>query len=123
MPSFTPPSPLTASAAPKPVATASATLGNAAETARAERPFVLAWLGCGGDPPTGIYSPRGLTTRQPEKPLGEIELATAPTEALAEVSALIMRPSCVGLEGAKRELDRAFQKTTTGGDVMVWVRR
>jgi hypothetical protein len=74
-------------------------------------------------PPTGIYSPRGLAARQPEKPLGEIELATAPTEALADVSALIIRPGCIGLEGAKRELDRAFQKTTTGGDVAVWVRR
>jgi len=51
----------------------------------------IAWLGCGGDPPLGIFTPPGLAERKPERNLGEERVHAAALDELREANALVLR--------------------------------
>jgi hypothetical protein len=88
----------------------------------AETPTRVAWLGCGGDPPLGVYVPANLDKRQPERAITPLELSNDPTPALAGASVAILRPSCAGLEPAMSVLNASFRRVMGAGDVSLWVR-
>jgi hypothetical protein len=102
-----------------------------AQAALATAPTRIAWLGCGGDPATGLYSPRelarrnqpGETSEQRERAQRwEEKLSQSPRGALTQANALIVRASCpeVGrmLDGLRTEFEMRIQ----AGDVTVWAR-
>lgn len=90
--------------------------------AGADAPTRLAWLGCGGDPVAGVYSPRGLTERRVERRLDASQLAGDPAAALAGVSLLILRPACPEMKAATAEIERSFRRLIQAGDVALWTR-
>ena len=85
----------------------------------------IAWLGCGGDPPMGIYAPRGLAekSRHPETGLARVAIEREPLAALADANALVLRPSCHGLGGVQSAISPEWAPATSAGDVHVWVRK
>ncbi len=83
----------------------------------------IAWLGCGGDPPLGIYRPAGLVKRDPEKTLTESQVENDTQAALRGVDALVLRPSCDYASKAKPAIERQFDLHATAGDVGLWTRR
>jgi hypothetical protein len=90
---------------------------------RSATPTTIAWLGCSGDPPLGMYTPRGLVARTPATTLSEDRVRDAPLDAVAEANAVILRPSCGYLSKAVAEIPNQFVTTRKAGDVAVWVRR
>jgi hypothetical protein len=100
------------------------TLDLESSPAAAAAPTRIVWLGCGGDPVLGIYSPRALAQgKQPEIPLDATALAQRPDETLREANAAIVRSSCGSLSSAHSELARSFEAALSAGGVSVWVRR
>jgi hypothetical protein len=86
-------------------------------------PLRIAWLGCGGDPPTGIYAPPRLVPRIPEKKLTVDQLVTDPQASLLGVDALVLRPSCDYTGKVKPTIESQFNQYTTEGDVSLWIRK
>jgi hypothetical protein len=95
----------------------------ARDAALAARPTRIAWLGCGGDPPLGIFTPSGLAARTPERKLREDAVRTAPLSEIAEANALVLRPSCGYLAGVEAQVAQQFKQMVKAGDVALWVRR
>lgn len=85
-------------------------------------PTRIAWLGCGGDPPTGIYATRELAPRNPSIALSEQSLRDGPLQALAWANALVLRPSCDAVSAIMGSLRTEFEARIDAGDVSVWVR-
>jgi hypothetical protein len=96
---------------------------NPKNSAWSAEPTRIAWLGCGGDPPVGIYSPRGLIARTPDTGLTEDSVRNAPLDVLATANAIVLRPSCNYLDKAKSEVPRQFKVMRVAGDVDVWIRQ
>jgi len=86
-------------------------------------PTRIAWLGCGGDPPTGIYAPPGLVPRVPGKTLKVDQLVNDPQAALTGVDALVLRPSCDYAAKVKPTIEGQFNLYTTAGDVGLWIKK
>jgi len=93
---------------------------NAEQTAAPTR---IAWLGCGGDPPLGLYDPRGLGERKPLRELEEQAVHDSALETLADANALVLRPSCEYLAGVEAALGQHFTLSMKAGDVSVWARK
>ena len=93
------------------------------ETHDRTSPLRIAWLGCGGDPPTGIYAPPGVGPRVPGKTLGESQIVTDTQAALSGVDAIVVRPSCAYTAQAKPWIESHFDLYTTAGDVGLWIRK
>jgi hypothetical protein len=89
----------------------------------ARTPTRVAWLGCGGDPPTGVYLPANIDKRRPERLLSMAELTSNPKAQLAEVPVAVLRSNCSGMKEAFAEVRASFKQTLTMGDVAVWVRK
>jgi hypothetical protein len=79
----------------------------------------VAWLGCSGDPPTGVYLPGHIAKKKPERLISE----TDPKQQLAEVPVAVLRPSCPGLASVSAELNASFKQVLTVGDVSIWTRK
>jgi hypothetical protein len=86
------------------------------------QPTRIAWLGCGGDPGPGIFSPRGLAARRPDVVLDETSLTSNPATALAGANAVLVRVGCGVRENVISELGRSFQRATSSSDVTLYVR-
>jgi hypothetical protein len=84
--------------------------------------FLIAWLGCRGDPTTGVYTPAGMEKKTVLREIGPIELAASPADALRDAQAIVLRPDCPGLEGAIAVIGQGFRKMVTAGDVALWTR-
>jgi hypothetical protein len=95
----------------------------ARDEALAEQPTTIAWLGCGGDPPTGIYSPRGLVQGSPSQTLAQDDLRHEPLNKLAAANAIVLRPSCDYVGQASADIPGQFKQMIQAGDVSLWVRR
>jgi hypothetical protein len=93
------------------------------DAALAARPTRIAWLGCGGDPPLGIFTPSGLAARTPERKLSEDAVRTAPLSEIAEANALVLRPGCGYLADVEATISQQFGRMVRVGDVALWVRR
>jgi hypothetical protein len=90
----------------------------------ADVPTRLAWLGCGGDPMTGIYTPRELADgRAPTDP-GLPTANRGAAAALGAVNVVVLHPSC-GAPPAEVSavINAEFVPTTHMGDLVLWVRR
>ena len=95
----------------------------AKNSALAAQPTRIAWLGCGGDPPLGIFTPKGLAARKPVGRLSEKPVHAATLGELTAATALVLRPSCGYLDGAEPEISKQFKLMIKGGDVSLWVRQ
>ena len=93
------------------------------DATQAARPTRIAWLGCGGDPPLGIFTPSGLAERTPERKLTEDAVRSAPLSAIADADALVLRPGCSTLTGVEAQVAQQFKQMIKAGDVALWVRR
>jgi hypothetical protein len=91
--------------------------------ALAGQPTTIAWLGCGGDPPLGLYTPPALCKREPVYKLNEARVHDAALEELITANAVVIRPSCEHLEGVEEEMAKQFKKMIKAGDVSLWIRR
>jgi hypothetical protein len=89
----------------------------------AAQPTRIAWLGCDGDPPLGLYTPPGLTKRTPERKLSEEDVHDHALDTLADANALVTRPACGYLKDVEPELGKHFRRAIKAGDVTLWVRR
>jgi hypothetical protein len=88
----------------------------------AEQPIVIAWLGCGGDPTTALYSPRGLVAGSPTTVLSTDALRDKPLDALAGANAIVLRSSCDYASKAASEIPSEFSQAMHAGEVSLWVR-
>jgi hypothetical protein len=88
-----------------------------------EQPTTIAWLGCGGDPPTGKYSPRGLLERSPASRLSEDDLRNAPLAALAGSNAIVLRSACDYLGRVNAEISSQFKQVIRAAELSLWVRQ
>ena len=93
------------------------------DATQAARPTRIAWLGCGGDPPLGIFTPSGLAERTPERKLTEDAVRSAPLSEIADADALVLRPGCSTLTGVEAQVAQQFKQMIKAGDVALWVRR
>lgn len=91
--------------------------------ASGQQPTVIAWLGCGANPVTGLYTPRGLVGRAPAQTLTPARLREAPDDALAQANALVWRPSCPELAATRSAIMRGFTEVIHAGGVGLWIRR
>ncbi len=91
--------------------------------ALAAQPTRIAWLGCNGDPPLGVFSPKGLAARTPEQELTEDRVHEAVLNAVSAANALVLRPSCGYLRGVEQEVSKQFKLMIKAGDISLWVRR
>jgi hypothetical protein len=91
--------------------------------ASGQQATVIAWLGCGADPVTGLYTPRGLVGRAPAQTLTPARLREAPNDALAHANALVWRPSCPELAATRSAIMRGFTEVIHAGGVGLWIRR
>jgi hypothetical protein len=83
----------------------------------------IAWLGCGGDPPIGVYDAPGLAIRVPAATLAPKNVEADALAALAGVGTLVLRPSCDYASAARPTIEKGFERVATAGDVSLWVRR
>jgi hypothetical protein len=90
---------------------------------RAQRPTRVAWLGCGADPPTGVYLPHKVESRLPERQLSPPDLDGDAQRALSDVSAVVLRPACPANAGVAGQLPASFKRVSGAGDVSLWVRK
>ena len=85
-------------------------------------PTRIAWLGCGGDPLTGIYATRELAPRNPSIALSEQSLRDGPLQALAWANALCSAPLFAqAVSAIMGPLRTEFEARIDAGDVSVWV--
>jgi hypothetical protein len=91
--------------------------------ARAQTPTRLAWLGCGGDPPMGVYLPNRIGARRAERLIFLPDLEGDVHRALSDVSVVVLRPSCSAIAGAAAQLASSFKRASGAGDVSLWVRK
>jgi hypothetical protein len=89
----------------------------------AAAPTRLAWLGCGGDPAAGLYTPQGLGDGRPERRFAPEALAGDPRGTLAEVNAIVLRDSCGGQGPLQSEIYARFERVVSAGGVALWIRR
>lgn len=85
-------------------------------------PTVIAWLGCGGDPPAGLYSPRGLSKRQPTSLFDEAALAADPAKVLAGANVAVVRHACKGREAVVSAVTRGFVPASEGSELSAYTR-
>jgi hypothetical protein len=90
---------------------------------QAAAPTRIAWLGCHNYVPLGIYSPKGLAERTPDRKLTTQELSEDPVKALAAANAAIVWPACSGLSATVEKLAAEFEFKITAADVAVWTRK
>lgn len=88
----------------------------------AAQPTRIAWLGCGDDPTTALYSPRDLVARSPSAPLAMEQVREAPLEALAGANAVVLRSGC-DLGKAPAGIPAQFKLAIRAGEVNLWIRR
>jgi hypothetical protein len=94
----------------------------------ANAPTRIAWLGCGGDPVMGVYTPGELAHRSAPREvsqgwrLAEGFLRQDPLKALTQANALIVRASCDAVAKTLDTLRTEFETPIDAGDVSVWVR-
>ncbi len=79
------------------------------DSAHEADPTKIAWLGCGNDPPFGMFTVRGLVQQMPESRLSEDSVRDAPLDALTAANAVILRKSCDYLARAAAEIPRQFK--------------
>ena len=89
----------------------------------AETPTRLTWIGCGGDPPLGVYSPQALSDGKPEQRFTLEALAADARGTLANVNALVLRDSCGGQSAFLNEIYARFERVVSAGGVALWIRR
>ena len=89
----------------------------------ANTPTRVAWLGCGGDPPTGIYVPGDVSRRKPERVISPLDFANDASAPLAGVSVAVLRPDCPEMAPAAAELNASFKRVLGAGGVALWVRK
>jgi hypothetical protein len=83
----------------------------------------IAWLGCGRDPPPGIYTPHGLAKGQPLETISLAMLANQPEAALSTAQIAILRPSCAELKAASAVIGGPFRKVIRAVDNELWIRK
>ena len=86
-------------------------------------PTRVAWLGCGGDPPTGVYLPPNIEKRKADRLISMEQLAGDAKGQLADVPVAVFRPGCSGSSEASAELSDSFRQVLSVGDVSIWTRR
>jgi hypothetical protein len=86
-------------------------------------PTRIAWLGCKDDPPTAIYSARGLGTRQPTTPLSQEAVTSDAGRALEAAHVVIVRKTCKGPKAVDVEMERSFEVATEGAELTAYWRR
>jgi len=86
-------------------------------------PTQVAWLGCGADPPTGVYLPGNIEKRTAERLIAAADLTSDAKQQLAKVPVAVLRPGCAGLTQAAAELRASFKQVINVGDVSIWVRK
>jgi hypothetical protein len=89
----------------------------------ARTPTRVAWLGCGGDPPLGVYTPAQIVTRQAERLIAPADLASDAKGQLADVPVAVLRSACGSMSPASAELRASFKQMFTVGDISVWTRK
>lgn len=97
------------------------------DAALANAPTRIAWLGCGGDPMTRVYTPGelahpGARDLSQVSRLSDENLRQEPLKALTQVNALIVRASCHSVAATLDRLKAEFETRIDAGDVSVWVR-
>ncbi len=96
---------------------------NPKNAALSAQPTRIAWLGCGGDPPLGIYTQHGLVERTPERKLAEERVHQGVLREVESANALVVRPSCGYMGGVESEIAKQFKRMIQAGDVALWVRQ
>lgn len=91
-------------------------------TRRAREKTRVVFLGCGGDPPLGVYLAKNLATMKAERLIAAADLEADPKRQLADVPVAVLRPNCPGLTSASTEVRSSFQQVLNVGDVLIWVR-
>jgi hypothetical protein len=89
----------------------------------ARSPTRVAWLGCGADPPTGVYAPTNIDTRKADRLISMEQLASNAREQLADVPVVVNRPNCPDTGAAAGELGASFRHILSVGDVSIWARK
>jgi hypothetical protein len=89
----------------------------------ANAPTRLTWIGCGGDPQPGYYTPAGLGDGKPDARFTMEQLGRDPRGTLNPVNALILRDSCGGQGGFLGEIYNNFERVISAGGVALWIRR
>jgi hypothetical protein len=85
----------------------------------ANAPTRIAWIGCGGDVPTGVYDPRGFAEGR-----GATDLGLTGRPALAGANVVLQRGSCqMPSNEVGAALNAQFVQRDTVGNVNVFVRR
>jgi hypothetical protein len=92
--------------------------------APASVPTRLVWIGCGSDPPAGVYTPAGLTGGQAESAFSPVALASHPGLAAVDtgVPIVAMRSACPEARAAEGEMSAAYRRLITAGELALWVR-
>jgi hypothetical protein len=86
-------------------------------------PTRIAWLGCAGDPASGLYTPTGLEVRVPLAAIAPEAVRRSPQLALADANAVIFRPGCPEWPASEPLLVQAgFRFRFQGGEFQLWVR-
>jgi hypothetical protein len=86
---------------------------------RAAEPTRIAWIGCGGDVPTGVYAPRGFAEGR-----GATDLGLTSRPALAGANVVLRRTSCpLPSNEVSDALNIQFVRRVDVGNVTVFVRR
>jgi hypothetical protein len=89
----------------------------------ARAPTRVAWLGCGGDPPLGVYKLADSLKRKPERLFSTADLASDFKGQLADVPVAILRPACGSLGAVSSQLRASYKQMFTVGDVSIWARK
>jgi hypothetical protein len=86
-------------------------------------PTRMAWLGCGGGPPSGLYSSQGLAEGKPLGDIAPAALRASPEATLAPAHAVIYRTTCGEWSGTTPLLIRSgFRHRFQAGEDEIWVR-
>lgn len=96
-------------------------LGRAIPGAQAQAPTVIAWLVCGNEAQSGLYTPRGLAEAKisaPWDPRGD----AGGQFKWAAVNVAITQPHCEATAAVGARLTDQFSRQATSGEYALWVR-
>ena len=82
----------------------------------------IAWLVCDADAKPGIYSPKGLATGNPQKPLPLVLRGASLLNELSSANVAITKASCPAAASAIGDLPQEFAQVTQLGNLTVWTR-
>jgi hypothetical protein len=83
----------------------------------------IAWLGCGSDPSMGVYLPKDVEKRKPDRLISTEELTADAKKQLADVPVAVFRSNCPASGSASAELHASFRQMLSVGDVSIWTRK